>query len=97
MVPAAKHRLEGALDGAVVLVEGPSDLRAVEALARRRGRDLAAEGVEVVALGAAQALARTLALLGSEVRVAALYDSGETRVIERALERSGRGAGSFFA
>jgi hypothetical protein len=34
-----------------VLVEGLSDLAAVEALAARRGRDLAAEGVCVVAMG----------------------------------------------
>jgi predicted ATP-dependent endonuclease of OLD family len=39
----------------VVLVEGLSDRHAVEALARRRGRDLVAEGVEVVAPGGADA------------------------------------------
>ena len=31
----------------VVLVEGTSDCRAVETLARRRGRDLQAEGVAI--------------------------------------------------
>jgi hypothetical protein len=36
---------------AVVLVEGTSDQHAVETLARRRGRDLVAEGVEVVPMG----------------------------------------------
>jgi hypothetical protein len=36
---------------AVVLVEGVSDQRAVEALAHRRGRDLHAEGVAVVRWG----------------------------------------------
>jgi predicted ATP-dependent endonuclease of OLD family len=35
----------------VVLVEGASDRRAVETLARRRGRDLQAEGVAVVPMG----------------------------------------------
>ena len=35
----------------VVLVEGTSDRRAVETLARRRGRDLQAEGVAVVPMG----------------------------------------------
>jgi len=37
--------------GTVVLVEGERDKAAVETLADRRGRDLAAEGVEVVAMG----------------------------------------------
>jgi hypothetical protein len=36
---------------AVILVEGASDQRAVEVPAVRRGRDLAAEGVVVVAMG----------------------------------------------
>ena len=35
----------------VVLVEGTSDRLAVEALARRRGRDLQADGVAVVPMG----------------------------------------------
>ena len=35
----------------MVLVEGTSDRLAVEALAGRRGRDLAAEGVAVVPMG----------------------------------------------
>ena len=38
---------------AVVLVEGVSDQAALEALARRRGRDLAAEGIEIVSMGGA--------------------------------------------
>jgi predicted ATP-dependent endonuclease of OLD family len=32
----------------VVLVEGVSDRNAIEALAKRRGRDLSAEGISVV-------------------------------------------------
>ena len=35
----------------VVLVEGTSDRHAIETLARRRGRDLEAEGVTVVPMG----------------------------------------------
>jgi hypothetical protein len=35
----------------VVLVEGTSDRRAVETLARRRGRDLQAEAVAIVPMG----------------------------------------------
>lgn len=38
---------------AVILVEGWSDQAALEALARRRGRDLLAEGVVVMPIGGA--------------------------------------------
>jgi len=81
---------------AVVLVEGPSDRIAIEALAARRGRDLAVEGVTVVAIGGAQAIERTLRGL-SVVRVAGLYDVGEERDVMRGLERAGRSADGFFA
>ena len=73
---------------AVVLVEGESDRIAVETLAARRGRDLAAEGVAVVAVGGAHALERALRTLDAE-RVAGLYDRGEEAVIRRALDRAG--------
>ena len=56
---------------AVVLVEGESDRIAVETLALRRGRDLAAEGVTVIAIGGAHALPRALASLQAQ-RVAVL-------------------------
>jgi hypothetical protein len=49
---------------AVVLVEGRSDEVAVRTLAERRGRDLAAEGVSVLAVGGAQAMGRFLATYG---------------------------------
>ncbi len=81
---------------AIVLVEGPSDRIAIETLAARRGRDLAAEGVTVVAIGGAQAIERTLRGL-SGVRVAGLYDVAEERDVLRGLERAGRGADGFFA
>ena len=45
---------------AVVLVEGVSDQRALEALAERRGRDLEAEQVAIVPIGGAQAIGRFL-------------------------------------
>ena len=73
---------------AVVLVEGMSDKAAVEALARRRGRDLAAEGVEIVAIGGAQAVGRFLAGLGGQ-RVAGLCDLREEAGFRRAFERAG--------
>ncbi|MDQ3875404.1 MAG: ATP-dependent endonuclease [Actinomycetota bacterium] len=79
---------------AVVLVEGISDRVALEALAQRRGRDLAAEGVSVVPIGGAQAIGRFLTLLGPEgldVRLAGLCDAGEEDDFRRGLERAGFG------
>lgn len=79
---------------AIVLVEGASDKVALETLARRRGRDLVAEGVSVVAIGGAQAIGRFLRLYGPEgadVRLAGLCDAGEERDFRRALERAGLG------
>jgi hypothetical protein len=80
---------------AVVLVEGTSDRLAVEALARRRGRDLDAEGVSVVPIGGAQAIGQFLDRFGPrglDVRLAGLCDVGEERHFRRALERAGLGA-----
>jgi hypothetical protein len=75
----------------VVLVEGPSDQAAVEALARRLERDLAAEGVEVVSIGGAHAIGRFLSDLPDGVRSAGLCDVGELVPFGRALERVGVG------
>ena len=76
---------------AVVLVEGTSDGVALETLAKRRGRDLAAEGISIVVMGGAQAIGRFLeSHSGSRIR--GLYDAGEERAISRALERAGFGA-----
>jgi hypothetical protein len=68
----------------VVLVEGTSDSRAVEALARRRGRNLEAEGVAVVAMGGYGNLPRLLRQY-RDLRLAGLYDVGEERHFLRAL------------
>ncbi|HKA27424.1 MAG TPA: TOPRIM nucleotidyl transferase/hydrolase domain-containing protein [Gaiellaceae bacterium] len=68
----------------VVLVEGTSDRLAVETLARRRGRNLEAEGVDVVPMGGYGNLPRLLATYG-DVRLAGLYDIGEERHFLRAL------------
>ena len=81
---------------AVVLVEGESDRIAVETLAVRRGRDLAAEGVSVVPVGGAHALERALRTLEVE-RVAGIYDRGEEAAVRRALERAGVTPDGFFA
>ena len=68
----------------VILVEGTSDRYAVETLARRRGRDLQAEGVAIVSMGGYGNLPR---LLGRyrDVQLAGLYDVGEQRHFLRAL------------
>jgi predicted ATP-dependent endonuclease of OLD family len=73
---------------AVVLVEGISDQQAIEALARRHGRDLAAEGVAVVPIGGAQAIGGFLERLGPrglDVRLAGLCDVAEERHFRRGL------------
>lgn len=81
---------------AIVLVEGISDERALHAVARRRGRDLEAEGVAVVPIGGAQAIGRFVehyGPTGRNVRLAGLCDAGEERHFRRALERTGLGSG----
>jgi hypothetical protein len=80
---------------AVVLVEGISDQRALEALAERRGRNLDAEGISVVPIGGAQAIGRFLDLFGPrglDVRLAGLCDAAEEGDFQRALERAGLGS-----
>ena len=82
-----------------VLVEGVSDQAALEALAARRGRDLAAEGICVVPLGGATNIRRFVDLLGPHglgVRVAGLCDRRELGFFERALARAGLGLDGFF-
>jgi hypothetical protein len=80
----------------VLLVEGLSDQGAIEALAERRGRDLAAEGISIVPIGGAGNIGRFLDRFGSRGsgrRVAGLYDSGEEGDVRRGLERIGMGSG----
>ena len=75
----------------VVLVEGTSDRRAVETLARRRGRDLHAEGVAVVPMGGYGNLPRLLTKYRDVRRLAGLYDIGEEQHFLRALGCGDRG------
>jgi len=78
----------------VVLVEGESDRVALETLARRRGRDLAAEGITVVAMGGATNARSNLERYGPHgagKRVAGLYDATEEDDVRRGLERAGLG------
>jgi hypothetical protein len=80
---------------AVVLVEGESDQRALEALAERRGRDLAAEGVSVVPIGGSKNIGRFLDHYGPrglDVGLAGLCDAAEEGDFRRGLERAGLGA-----
>jgi hypothetical protein len=73
----------------VVLVEGTSDGRAIETLARRHGRDLEVEGVAVVPMGGYGNLPDYVARY-RDVPLAGLYDSGEERHFLRALECESR-------
>lgn len=66
----------------VVLVEGRSDAAAVDALARRLGRDLAADGVEVLAIGGATNARRVALDLPPRTPVAALCDAREARYFD---------------
>jgi hypothetical protein len=69
---------------AVVLVEGITDRIALEAVAARLGRDLAADGIEIVPIGGAQAIRRAAAQYDGE-RVVGLCDAGEERYFRRVL------------
>ena len=69
---------------AVILVDGITDRIALEAVAAKLGRDLAAEGVEVVPIGGAQAIRRAFAEHHGE-RVVGLCDAGEERWFRRVL------------
>lgn len=80
---AGRLRVRGA-----VLLEGLSDAAAVDALAERRERDLAAEGVCVVSMGGAMNVGRYARLLGPEglgLRLTGLCDERERRYYDRAL------------
>jgi len=79
----------------VVLVEGVSDQVALETLAARRGRDLAAERILVVPIGGAQAVGRFLDRFGPRglgLGLAGLCDAGEEGDFRRGLERAGLGS-----
>lgn len=78
----------------VVLVEGESDQRALETLAERRGRDLAAADVAIVAMGGATNIRHYVDRYGPHglnVRLAGLCDDGEAADFRRALEHAGMG------
>ena len=77
-----------------MLVEGVSDQIALETLASRLGRDLAAEGVAVVPIGGAHAVASHLELFGPQgagLRLSGMCDAAEEEFFRRGLVRAGLG------
>jgi hypothetical protein len=93
---AAGHALAPSVDPrTVALVEGSSDQVALETLAERRRRDLAAEAIAVVPMGGASNLRHFLELFGPrglDVRLAGLCDAGEEGDFRRGLEWAGLGS-----
>ncbi|MGA4844032.1 TOPRIM nucleotidyl transferase/hydrolase domain-containing protein [Streptomyces sp. G45] len=84
---------------AVVLLEGPSDVAAVNALAAARGRDLAGDGVCVLAMGGAMSVGRFARLLGPPglgLRLTGLCDERERGYYARGFEQAGAGHDAFF-
>jgi hypothetical protein len=80
---------------AAVLVEGVSDQLAIEALAKRRGRSLDAEGISVVPIGGSKNIKTYLDRFGPQglnFRLAGLYDAAEEGDFRRGLERAGLGS-----
>ena len=77
---------------AVVLVEGASDRVALHTLAERSGRDLSAEGVEVVAMGGitnTRAFATRYGPHGLGIPLAGLYDAADEAKLLRGLAAAG--------
>ena len=78
-----------------MLVEGVSDQFALEALARRRDRNLAAEGISIVPMGGATNIGSFLDRFGPRglnVKLAGLCDAAEEGAFRRGLERAGIGS-----
>jgi hypothetical protein len=92
---AARELLVAANAVAAVLVEGWSDQAALEALGRRRGWSLRAEGIVIVPIGGATNVGHFVQALGPRglgVRLAGLYDRAELPHVRRALEQAGIGS-----
>ncbi len=70
----------------VIAVEGTSDRLALELLAQRRGRDLSAEGIEIVPIGGAHAIRRFVATLAPGTNVRGLCDENESAIFRRVLD-----------
>lgn len=77
---------------AVVLVEGNSDRIALDTVASRCGRNLSAEGVEVVPMGGitnTRAFASRLGPRGLGIPLAGLYDAADEAKLRRGLAAAG--------
>jgi hypothetical protein len=88
------HRA-GEAGKSAILVEGVSDQRAIEALGRRYGRDLRADGIVVIAMAGATNARQFLSLLGPrgyDVPLAGLCDQGEVGLLRHGLEQAGLGS-----
>jgi hypothetical protein len=70
----------------VIAVEGVSDRVVLELLARRRGRNLAEEGIEVVPIGGAHAIVRFVSELPPGTDVRGLCDANEAHLFRRVLD-----------
>jgi OLD-like protein len=80
---------------AIILVEGVSDQLALEALATRRGHNLNAHGISIVAMGGATNVGSFLRRYGPQglgLRLAGLCDAAVEGDFHRGLERAGLGA-----
>jgi OLD-like protein len=67
-------------------VEGTSDRIVLELLARRLGRDLGSDAMEIVPIGGAQAIRRFVAALPAGTRVRGLCDENEAYLFRRVLD-----------
>ena len=77
------HTTEAFFARAVILVEGLSDQYALQVLADRRGRNLDAEGISIVPMGGATAIATYIKLFGPDgfdLSLAGLCDGAEEEV-----------------
>ncbi|SCK37613.1 TOPRIM nucleotidyl transferase/hydrolase domain-containing protein [Streptomyces sp. WMMB 322] len=82
-----------------VLLEGPSDVAAVSALAAARGRNLDEEGVCVLPVGGAMSVGRFTRVLGRSglgLRLTGLCDEAESRYYARGLEQGSAARPEFF-
>ena len=78
----------------MVLVEGESDRIALQTLAARADRNLAAEGIAVVAMGGitnTRAFASRYGPLGPDLPLAGLYDAPDEAIVRRGLAAAGLG------
>lgn len=82
-----------------VLVEGPSDVAAVDALAAIRGRDLAADGICVLPMGGAMSVGRFARYLGPSglgLHLTGLCDERERDFYVRGWAGAGADVRDFF-